>query len=553
MEPLRNEERRVPGERAAPVVADDVGARLALFAGEEADEALEVAEQRLDPVGAYAARLLGQVVPAQVGRDGAEARGGERRDLVPPRVPEFGKAVQEDDERALALLHPVEPDAVHAALAMGPGLRHAPARSGSFTRVKSAAERSPSASIVSHRSASAAVLEESRPERPAQDEREAERHRVQAHVGAALVRRRRVRDPGGHRRDEDHLAEGPHDDGRDDRGQRPRPRERPEPGRDEDGAQDEGSAVRPVGHREVERDLEEDDQERVHRVQEAEDPDGEADVAHEEDGHRGLVLEEDDADGHERHEEEHDCRVAAGPPGGTQRRRSRARRPAARFIGKKKIRVAAARSEVTPSTMKSAGHDTAARKPPAAGPTLIPRLTASRWRAKAALRWSGAARCETTLRLAGRNISPVRAMRRVSSRNRRHPAREGDEEKEGARGDERDAHQPHGSDPVRQASRDRRDGERSRAEEGEDEARGAGREAPLARQVEDEKRQEHRPRTGSRATPPPAPTARGGGRRGPATGSTGASGERRHRKSIRAPGGSSRPAPAWIMGLCTSS
>ena len=75
--------------------------------------------------------------------------------------------------------------------------------------------------------------------------------------------------------------------------------------------------------------------------------------------------------------------------------------------------MAAARSEVAPSTMKSAGHDTAARNPPTAGPTLIPRFTASRWRAKAALRWSGAARCEMTLRLAGRNISPVSAMRSV--------------------------------------------------------------------------------------------------------------------------------------------
>ena len=84
----------------------------------------------------------------------------------------------------------------------------------------------------------------------------------------------------------------------------------------------------------------------------------------------------------------------------------RGRRPAAaRSSGKKRISVAAARSDVAPSTMKSAGHETAARKPPTAGPTLIPRFTASRWRANAALRWSGAARCETTLRLAGRNIS----------------------------------------------------------------------------------------------------------------------------------------------------
>ena len=37
----------------------------------------------------------------------------ERGELVPPGVPAFGEAVQEYDERALALLRDVQPDAVH--------------------------------------------------------------------------------------------------------------------------------------------------------------------------------------------------------------------------------------------------------------------------------------------------------------------------------------------------------------------------------------------------------------------------------------------------------
>ena len=150
-QPLGNEERGVPREGAAPVVPDDVRPRLAVLSGEERDEPFEVAEERLDPVGPHATRLVREVVAAQVGRDGAEARGRERGELVPPRVPELGKAVQEDDERALALLDPVEPDPVHAALAVGPRLRHAVSRRGSRTRVKSAAETRPSPSIVSHR------------------------------------------------------------------------------------------------------------------------------------------------------------------------------------------------------------------------------------------------------------------------------------------------------------------------------------------------------------------------------------------------------------------
>ena len=163
-----------------------------------------------------------------------------------PRVPELREAVEEDDERALALLDPVEPDAVHAALAVRPRLRHAASGRDSLTRVKSAADRSPSASIVSHRTCAAAVVEERGPERRSHDERGVERHRVEAHVGAALLRRRGVGDPGRHRGQEDHLAERPDDDREDDRGQRARERERAEARGHEDGAEDERPPVGPV-------------------------------------------------------------------------------------------------------------------------------------------------------------------------------------------------------------------------------------------------------------------------------------------------------------------
>ena len=59
-------------------------------------------------VGGEAVRLRRQVVAAQVGRDDAEARLHERRDLLPPAVPELREAVQQDDERPVAGLDVVQ-------------------------------------------------------------------------------------------------------------------------------------------------------------------------------------------------------------------------------------------------------------------------------------------------------------------------------------------------------------------------------------------------------------------------------------------------------------
>ena len=91
---------------------------------------------------------------------------------------------------------------------------------------------------------------------------------------------------------------------------------------------------------------------------------------------------------------------STGPPGsvsawprwtGARRRARTSRIPAA--------------IEVVPFTRKSERKETVARKPPSAGPTLIPRLIASRVRANAGLRCAGRTRSATTARLAGRNAS----------------------------------------------------------------------------------------------------------------------------------------------------
>src|SRR3989442_8973831 len=80
------------------------------------------------------------------------------------------------------------------------------------------------------------------------------------------------------------------------------------------------------------------------------------------------------------------------------------------------VSASPARIEVAPLTTKSAGNDTMARKPPAAGPTLIPRLTARRATAKAALRCDGLATSEYIDRFAGRNASLVKAQTIVRAR-----------------------------------------------------------------------------------------------------------------------------------------
>jgi len=59
----------------------------------------QVAGQPVEAIGPEPARLVAQVVAAQIGSDRAIARGDERRNLPSPAPPELGKAVQQQDGR----------------------------------------------------------------------------------------------------------------------------------------------------------------------------------------------------------------------------------------------------------------------------------------------------------------------------------------------------------------------------------------------------------------------------------------------------------------------
>ncbi len=73
----------------------------------------------------------------------------------------------------------------------------------------------------------------------------------------------------------------------------------------------------------------------------------------------------------------------------------------------------AARSDVAPSTQKMSGNEYMRRKPPNAGPMLMPRLIASRFTENALLLRSEGTTLVMTAREAGRNASPVTDQRIV--------------------------------------------------------------------------------------------------------------------------------------------
>jgi hypothetical protein len=105
-----------PADQAAPVVADDVRPRLA----QSSDQAGDVTGEGPQVVAARG--LVGVAVAAQVDRDGAVAAVGEPGELVTPRPPELGEAVEQDDERAAPVaLGDVQTDAVGRDRAVRPG------------------------------------------------------------------------------------------------------------------------------------------------------------------------------------------------------------------------------------------------------------------------------------------------------------------------------------------------------------------------------------------------------------------------------------------------
>jgi hypothetical protein len=97
--------RERPGGGSAPVVTDDQRA----FRTPLPDQTADVGGQFARAVGGDALRLGRQVVPPQVGRDNAEARGRKRRDLPPPAIPELREAVEQNEQRTVAGLNVMQP------------------------------------------------------------------------------------------------------------------------------------------------------------------------------------------------------------------------------------------------------------------------------------------------------------------------------------------------------------------------------------------------------------------------------------------------------------
>lgn len=94
---LRMDEGDAPRDGSAPIVTGEEDAGPAELIGDGEDVGSEMGKR----VGGGAARLAGFVVAALIGNDDAETRGGKGVNLFAPGIPEFGKAVEEDGDRAV--------------------------------------------------------------------------------------------------------------------------------------------------------------------------------------------------------------------------------------------------------------------------------------------------------------------------------------------------------------------------------------------------------------------------------------------------------------------
>ena len=112
----------MPGDRRAPVVPHD-DRPLGAHRVEHAQRVADVVQERvvLDRV-----RCTRAGVAALVGRHGVEARCGQGGELVTPRVPALGEAVQQEHGRAVdgACLGDVQVKAVDGQAAVGDGVGH---------------------------------------------------------------------------------------------------------------------------------------------------------------------------------------------------------------------------------------------------------------------------------------------------------------------------------------------------------------------------------------------------------------------------------------------
>ena len=111
----------MPGDRRAPVVADDDGLRRA----ERVEHADHVADEMKQRVLVDVLGLARLAIAAHVGRDGAITGLGKRLQLMAPRIPGFRKAVAEEHDRSASGLSEMDRNPVCLDGAMG-DLGHAP-------------------------------------------------------------------------------------------------------------------------------------------------------------------------------------------------------------------------------------------------------------------------------------------------------------------------------------------------------------------------------------------------------------------------------------------
>jgi hypothetical protein len=86
-------------------------------AAQRVSEARNVGRQDIEVISGDPLRLVALAVAALVGCDNTEARLRQRRDVMAPAVPIFGKAVQQEDKRAVRRpqFRAIERDAVRLA------------------------------------------------------------------------------------------------------------------------------------------------------------------------------------------------------------------------------------------------------------------------------------------------------------------------------------------------------------------------------------------------------------------------------------------------------
>src|SRR6185312_1504131 len=101
-------QRRLGGDDAAPLVAEDMGFRLA----ECLDQCGDVITERLERVVLDPRRPGRLAEPSHVGRHRAVSRLGERRDEVTVLMRKLREAVKEEDDRTFATRQAMEADAV---------------------------------------------------------------------------------------------------------------------------------------------------------------------------------------------------------------------------------------------------------------------------------------------------------------------------------------------------------------------------------------------------------------------------------------------------------